>query len=380
MMLRTAEALTAVPLHGTHGTPDILTVRGSIASWLLDHVQIRSGSNRGGVTGSVNADGEPIYVYPEIAGYFLQWLAWLRTQGEPAPALAAQAASCQEWLRAWIEDADPPQTRIHIRIGEDDWRNGAIFFFDLAMVLRGLASAAELALLRVDERLAAALVGHLSTLVSSDGMFVACRAMVPQRALPARWSTRRGGFLAKAAAGVLGAARVLPQVPPKLHSAAQRTLAESLRLAMEEPHAEPHPLLYAIEGALASVAQDLGACALPVLAKQIDDVLIDSLPHGLPRESATAAVRRLDAGAQCLRAAYLLRARVPEWLPEPYAMRKTLLALLHGISDEGSLPFACTGRDAPKSVWTAMFAEQALTLAALPPSDPFLREASRWIV
>ena len=36
MMLRTAEALTAVPLHGTHGTPDILTVRGSIASWLLD--------------------------------------------------------------------------------------------------------------------------------------------------------------------------------------------------------------------------------------------------------------------------------------------------------------------------------------------------------
>jgi len=61
-------------------------------------------------------------------------------------------------------------------------------------------------------------------------------------------------------------------------------------------------------------------------------------------------------------------------------MRKTLLALLHGISDEGSLPFACTGRDAPKSVWTAMFAEQALTLAALPPSDPFLREASRWIV
>ena len=118
MMLRTAEALTAVPLHGTHGTPDILTVRGSIASWLLDHVQIRSGSNRGGVAGSVNADGEPIYVYPEIAGYFLQWLAWLRTQGEPAPALAAQAASCQEWLRAWIEDAAPPQTRIHIRIGD----------------------------------------------------------------------------------------------------------------------------------------------------------------------------------------------------------------------------------------------------------------------
>jgi hypothetical protein len=379
-MLRTAEAPTAVPLHEVHGARDILTVRGSIASWLLDHVQIQSGAHRGGVAGSVNADGGPIYVYPEIAGYFLQWLAWLRTQGEPASALATRAASCQDWLRAWIDGVDPPQTRLHIRAGEDDWRNGAIFFFDLAMVLRGLASAAELALLRVDERLAAALIGYLSTLISSDGMFVACRATSPQRALPARWSTRRGGFLAKAAAGILGAAEVLPQVPPDLRSVARRTLAESLRLAMQEPHANPHPLLYAIEGALAPAAQDLGACALPVLAKQIDEVLIESLPHGLPRESATAAVRRLDAGAQCLRAAYLLRARVPDWLPEPYAMHKTLLALLHGISDEGSLPFACTRRDAPKSVWTAMFAEQALTLAALSPSDPFLREASRWIV
>jgi hypothetical protein len=41
-----------------------------LASWLLNGgVQLTRGPHVGGVVGSVNADGRPAYVYPEITGY-----------------------------------------------------------------------------------------------------------------------------------------------------------------------------------------------------------------------------------------------------------------------------------------------------------------------
>ena len=49
-----------------------------LASWLLNGgVQLTRGPHAGGVVGSVDADGRPAYVYPEITGYYMQWLAWL---------------------------------------------------------------------------------------------------------------------------------------------------------------------------------------------------------------------------------------------------------------------------------------------------------------
>ncbi|MEO8137238.1 MAG: hypothetical protein ABI831_25060, partial [Betaproteobacteria bacterium] len=52
----------------------------AIADWLLrGPAQARTGANAGGVAGCIAVSGSPLYVYPEIAGYYLQWLAW-RTQ------------------------------------------------------------------------------------------------------------------------------------------------------------------------------------------------------------------------------------------------------------------------------------------------------------
>ena len=87
-----------------------------------------------------------------------------------------------------------------------DWRNSTLFFFDLAMVLRGLAGAARLGLIETDPRLVERISELLWRLVADDGMFDACMATRIDAALPDRWSTRRGPFLSKAAGGVLIAA------------------------------------------------------------------------------------------------------------------------------------------------------------------------------
>jgi len=268
-----------------------------------------------------------------------------------------------------------------LRAHDLDWRNSAVFFFDLAMILRGLASAAELELLDPDKRLVGAIAGWLSKLVAPGGDFLACLATSPQVDVPDRWSTRRGPFLAKAAAGVLSAARVLPQVNAQLRAAAERTLASSLVAATTQPHPEPHPQLYAIEGALAPAADDSSAPYLPMLAQQIDAMLRAAMPRGLPHESAHGSgVPRIDAAAQCLRVTFLLHARDPRWRPDAGCLRRMLDALVRQVSADGALPFAVTGAKAPGSVWAAMFAEQALTLSRLRSGDTFLRDARRWIV
>jgi len=51
--------------------------RDALTSWLLgDRAQVASGTHAGAVTGWVDREGRASYVYPEITGYYLQWLAW----------------------------------------------------------------------------------------------------------------------------------------------------------------------------------------------------------------------------------------------------------------------------------------------------------------
>ncbi|HKE40170.1 MAG TPA: hypothetical protein VKG21_10060 [Casimicrobiaceae bacterium] len=357
------------------------TAQRKVEAWLLNRAQVRRGLNQGAVAGAIDHVAGAQYLYPEAAGYFLQWLAWLRVLRRPNRQLAERAADCQRWLSLWIEGAAPPQTRVYVRAHELDWRNSAVFFFDLSMVLRGLASAAEQELLDIDRRLVDALVEWLSKLAAREGDFLACLATSPQVDLPNRWSTRRGAFLAKAAAGVLSASRALPQVNAHLRDAAKKTLASSLLAATAQPHTEVHAQLYAIEGALAPAADDVAAPHLPKLAIQLDAMLAAAMPRGLPWESVDGhGVARVDAAAQCLRAAYLLHALDASWLPEADCLRRMLDALVGQISTEGAVPFAATGTAMAGSVWAAMFAEQALTLSRLRSGDAVLHDARRWIV
>jgi hypothetical protein len=216
------------------------SARARIESWLLggdpQPLPERSGATgatvAGGVAGQVSRDGSIEYLYPEITGYFLQWLASCVTATNRSQ-LSARAAHAQAWLRHWVSMTPMPPTRMYLRGDSDDWRNRTIFCFDHAMVLRGLASAARRGLITLDGTLVASVCAQLETLIAADGILDACRVDGDLSMLPQRWSTRRGGFLAKASAGILQAAAVT-SIPERLATSARMSFAASLRFAVTE--------------------------------------------------------------------------------------------------------------------------------------------------
>ena len=337
--------------------------------WLLDGpVQIASGEHAGGVAGIIEPDGTAAYVYPEITGYYLQWLAWLAARDGNGALLARRAQAAQRWLAHWLA-LDPPPTRVHLCASPADWRNDAIFFFDIAMALRGVASAAVAGLLVPERRVVDGLAALLARLVANDGEFDACRPHRIATQLPQRWSTRRGAFLAKAAAGVVTAAAALPGFPADLLHAAEWSLSSCLRLLETTGHRETHPLLYAAEGFLALPRHRLFAAALPVIRTRFDALLAATDRHGRVPEfiagpQAGGGAMRLDIVAQTLRVGALLADH--EVAP---AIASVELDRLRGdlavaTAVDGSIPFVVDEQPRRGNVWATMFADQALSLAA----------------
>jgi hypothetical protein len=353
----------------------------SIAAWLLDGgAQVRVGREAGGVAGWLGASGQPTYVYPEITGYYLQWLAWqaLR-EGGATVVLRRRASSAQHWLRAWVERGEYPQTRVYVGAHQADWRNAAVFTFDVAMVIRGLASAANARLIEPDSTLVERLADTLRRLMGDDGQFDACmstQALPP----PERWSTRRGGFLAKAAAGILCAAKVLPQIAP-LQCAAEATLISSLHSAVQDPHAETHPLLYAIEGALSVPHHPAVAPVVDALAAQVEALLQQVTVHGqLPESRFARGIARLDIVAQTLRAVALLRRRAHAWYPDPLVLQRLTQGLARQLTRDGALPIDPDAKIPQYNVWCAMFADQALQVAQHGFDGPILDDLQTCLV
>lgn len=357
------------------GSADRVDARSPLA-WLLDGpAQVAAGPHAGAVAGRIDLAGHAAYVYPEIAGYYLQWLAWrARTGVEPA-RLAAGAAGVRRWLHVWLADRQPPRTRIHFD-GEADWRNDAVFCFDLAMVVRGLASATEARLIGADAELFAAVGRLLDTLVAPDGQFDACRPVTAAAELPARWSTRRGAFLAKAAAGVLAAARIFPgSLPANVERAARATFDRSADALLAQPHREAHPLLYGFEGVLSLPGDPRLRERLPGLVSRFAALLSGADAEGRLPETAgphgdERGPSRVDVAAQALRVGCLLESHVGPDAVDSRAMGRLRGLLQAEIRPTGALPFAMGVPAAYWNTWAAMFADQALQFAQSRPSDP----------
>ncbi len=337
-----------------------------VAAWLLHGpAQLSSGPHAGAIAGTLTADGRAAYVYPEIAGYYLQWLAWRARRDGDTQALAARAAGVQRWLRTWLA-ATPPPTRVHLDGTTGDWRNRAVFLFDVAMVLRGLGSVVAADLVRADPEVLAGIVRELERLRSADGHFDACAMHAPGDEFAARWSTRRGAFLAKAAAGVLTAARVLPGIPQHIVDAADGTFTASIAALAQDAHREVHPLLYACEGVLGLPGHRRFHASLPVVSAHLDVVLAaagsdGSLPETLHVDND---VRRVDIIAQALRVGALLARHRPQRPPDRVALERLHRALLREVQPSGAVAFARDAAGTACNVWAAMFADQALAFTA----------------
>ena len=335
---------------------------GPLATWLMNVAQCRSGAHAGAVAGCISVSGAASYVYPEIAGYYLQWLAWRAGTDGPSNELADHAAGVQRWLARWLAMPGRP-TRVHLDGTSDDWRNHASFAFDVAMVLRGLGAAAQTNLIVPDAGVVAGVANELSRMIADDGAFVACIADAKAGALPERWSTRRGPFLAKAAAGVMRAATQLPAIPAALVRAAERTFQHSVAMLAKEPHRETHPLLYAFEGVLNLPKHPRFHDTLPVVSAQFDILLAQAGNDGHLPETLGATTRgpsRVDVIAQAIRIGYLLAAHRPQCPPDRVALARLRQALARQVRASGGVAFARSVAPAQANVWATMFADQAL--------------------
>jgi hypothetical protein len=342
----------------------VQTAMRNIENWLLHSgIQLRSGPQRGGVAGWLDCAGQPEFVYLEITGYYLTAMAWLSSgaasSAQNVITANRRARRAAHWIAGLFESQAAPPTRHYLSEYPADWRNDAVFSFDLAMAARGVAAGRQLVGRHERRRALVAMCTRLHR-ISSGAEVMASHELVGGDAttMPDRWSTRPGVHHLKAAAAVL---RLPKRVAGDAMTAlAQRTCdhwATSFD-ADEWPCQELHPVLYALEGMLirASAGDDL-AVVERVFARLMD---LQTADGTLP-ETVAGGVARSDVLAQALRVALLLRGRNhlagPVWADR---IDRLTHALLGYVRPDGGVLFSLD--QSISNTWCAMFAHQALHL------------------
>lgn len=332
--------------------------------WLLEGpAQLRSGEHAGGVAGSFDAQGRAGYVYGEITGYYLHWLADLAGgaaadggRGADAAARreggAARAAAAVAWCERQFMQGVPP-TRIHLAPAAADWRNDAIFLFDLAMLAGGLGRAIRHGLVARPDALCARLGAALAKFVH-DGRLLPLLRLRGEEPLPDRWSTRLDNFEVKAATRVLMLARVAT-LPDVLVNACEALVAERAPQAASAPVELLHPTLYYVEGVLAADRAGWDGTA-PLLSRML---ALANADGALPEAPDAPGVWRSDVLAQALRAGVVLRAHGVPGAPEAARLDAMAAALAARVDAQGAIAFR-TDAEPLANTWCAMFAEQAL--------------------
>ena len=314
--------------------------------------QVQSGLHKGGVAGGLSANGEPSYVYGEITGYYLHWLASLA--GDHA-LRAAKAEAAQGWLLQSLSQQPWPPTRVYLTAQASDWRNQVLFAFDLAMVAGGLARAAAHRLLTLDAALIARLQELLLLMLHTPELkpWVA-----PAQAgdLPQRWSTLGGPFTAKTCSRILQLHKQTP-LDASLVRHCEQQLQHYHQLAPAFPPELLHPTLYALEGLLLAPAPRHNA-----IAQVLEQLLALQTNEGyLPEAWEPNGVVRNDVASQALRMALMLEAHLQDRTRFTPAIKKIAAMLSAQVRSDGSIGFN-SDKDSPANIWCAMFAEQALRL------------------
>jgi hypothetical protein len=353
---------------------DVSAHAGDIRRWLLSELpQIRGGEHDGGVLGWVSSSDA--FVYPEVMGYYLTVLKFISCE---APALSAECAARAARALGWLDRRETWKTRDYLRSrGRDDWRNHAMFTFDLGTVLRG---AVHWTSNRQLHRLAATVRGRclaeLEKVPPSTDCLLGSHRRTAQdgRRIPARWSTLPGPHHVKVAAivGLLPAAAR----PPSVDGCARRTIQHWRKWAQTGTLIpEVHPLLYFLEGLVSDALAcdekpdwDLISRVLHtvLLARSGEGDLSERLEHPVGR-------RRGDVTAQALRLCSLAVLGLNEKTATPrtvglraggeHVCGALVRRYIGGAGEVHSFPTRGTGsRNGrnPANVWAAIFAYQAL--------------------
>jgi hypothetical protein len=338
----------------------------AIRDWLLTGpAQVSAGPERGGVVGWLDDAGRPAFVYPEITGCYLTCLAFMAVAGESARGqVRERARRAVRWLDAHAAGPADPLTRSYLAPAPADWRNEALFAFDLGMVVRGLDAVRDVADGPERGRARRRVLALLARFPTGSDIppWRPRRGAAGGPPVPARWSTRPGPFLLKLAAALL-----LPPAKPtldRLDRAARRLHRRWSRgTGRERGHPELHPMLYGLEGLFLFGLARRGREAWGRAEAGYRRVMIaQAADGGLPaRLGDPRAESRSDVNAQALRLGCALRSvgrlRGPRW---DERLEGLAAALGRAVRSDGAVAFVAARRPAHWNTWCAMFAYQAL--------------------
>jgi hypothetical protein len=314
----------------------------SIANWLLtSNIVIRDGPHKGAVAGWLTERGEPSFAYPEITGYYLSWLASSAEVEGLSDVLSVSAAEAINWFTRIATGDLPLLTRYYESSQKHDWRNQAVFTFDLSMAARGISDSRRLTtpeagLVPLQWMLNllsdACMTGHaLPVHINGNGD------------LPSRWSTQPGPYQLKTAATLLFSPETLPS---SLHDAAWNTYDRWRSVSPQvNESADLHPALYSLEG-LVEFGHHGDAEAFELAAQRLQD--ISGKLYRWPNEM------RSDVVAQTLRLSYMLGYDSPRTVP----LRHLLKEFIDPAGRVSFRPIAY--RPLHWNAWSAMFTYDSL--------------------
>jgi hypothetical protein len=327
----------------------------AIQSWLLGpEAQFVDGMHCGGVVGWFDEHGTPQFIYPEITGYYLGWLAfWAQLSGQVDEA-ARRANLALAWIAKYLSNGDVLPTRVPFG-AEDfrDWRNGGSFSFDLAMLTRGVASVRNLA----DERSRSPVSEQLSELLlpfcEKKSTLQAFRPHVPDATYArSHWSCTQGSYQAKAAAAILSSNTVSP-IPAQLHHTASFVYKHWRdHSGIPDPDGT-HAAFYHLEGLALASANGWDPQAPSLIDNFFGQII------GMAETS-----ERSDVLAQALRMGCILfDSRPNSDLIEK--LRHLAERLEQFLAADGGMLFSKSPHFRHKNVWSSIFAHQALCFYAV---------------
>jgi hypothetical protein len=338
----------------------------AIENWLLaSGVQLASGPHQGGVAGWLTTGQTPAFIYPEITGYYLTWLAFGHArQSNGHHDRAAKAHRALQWLSRQVQSQQKLPTRVYLSSQAEDWRNRACFAFDWAMVIRGAAAAREL------------LDSPEIEVVISSGLEFLKRCCTPDHdlkpfdlnnkddstALPERWSSRPGPYLLKVAAALQLACQ--ESLEGVLNESCRHLVSRWSTSPAASPAArELHSLLYSVEGMLLLGVCQPGGYHWKLAAERFELLLESELPNArLLRTREDHFEAQSDVLGQALRIGSILMShgflRGDAWKERLSGVARELRGF---VSSDGAVAFDRRKEpDRPHwNAWSAMFACQA---------------------
>jgi hypothetical protein len=351
---------------------DPKTISDKIEHWLLtSNIQVNEGNDQGGIAGWLNEDNQPEFVYMEITGYYLTCLAFIITKSNESRETAiTRAVKALDWLDFSTTDGNMPKTRKYIAAeesGKEDWRNSAVFSFDIGMAIRGISTILPLLPGRKKCEPLSRLVEKLMSLCNEDHTLKS-HTLLDQSAaqlVPDKWSTKPNIHQAKIAAAILSLpdeylSSELKAVVDKLYTD-WLTIFNKQKVALEELH----PAFYFLEGLLISGAfgndHDAISETVRLYEKLMDSQTVTRYLTSISNSDLPPL--RSDVIAQALRVGCILasqgRLDSVKWKEKLSALAKSLMNFANA---DGSISFFPKAGSYKKywNTWCAMFSYQAL--------------------